>query len=316
MTKLEYSRFRFAQGIDHHGSMNCNAKIVDRFLDAQAYSSFGFLPQLDQSIDFTVSKRASQVYPVPLDPGNLPALDLRVVKWQVATPSHVRPSRVPGKVDTPKPRLLRSAYACPDEIKFGQHLSKNLSSSSPLPHFRPALIKAGTGQNHRKTARYSVGSQGRHPHAPDFNSVPFPPTTLPSRAITFKGFLIILTLPREEVVTVRGPIHRAQPPFHLFLLYRVPFFLPNFLSLFRACPGFGTFVAVHERLDSPLRSPTSPILHCAVVGASVPTPFSPSCRCCHLTGPVTRSAQAESCDSQSHFPDSFPLASRLGNVSL
>ncbi|PKI52241.1 hypothetical protein CRG98_027368, partial [Punica granatum] len=59
------------------------------------------------------------VYPVPLDPGNLPALDLRVVKWQVATPSHVRPSRVPEKVDTPKPRLLRRAHACPDEIKFG-----------------------------------------------------------------------------------------------------------------------------------------------------------------------------------------------------
>ncbi|PKI39899.1 hypothetical protein CRG98_039710, partial [Punica granatum] len=50
------------------------------------------------------------VYPVLLDPGNLPALDLRVVKWQVATPSHVRPSRVPGKVDTPKPRLFVSPW--------------------------------------------------------------------------------------------------------------------------------------------------------------------------------------------------------------
>ncbi|PKI48949.1 hypothetical protein CRG98_030647 [Punica granatum] len=57
--------------------------------------------------------------PYPLDPGNLPALDPRVIKWQVATPSHVRPSRVPGKVDTPKPRLLRRAHACPDDIKFG-----------------------------------------------------------------------------------------------------------------------------------------------------------------------------------------------------
>ncbi|PKI56549.1 hypothetical protein CRG98_023075 [Punica granatum] len=36
--------------------MNCNAKIVNRFLDAQAYSSFGLLAQLDQFIDFTVSK--------------------------------------------------------------------------------------------------------------------------------------------------------------------------------------------------------------------------------------------------------------------
>ncbi|OWM85536.1 hypothetical protein CDL15_Pgr023430 [Punica granatum] len=124
----------------------------------------------------------------------------------------------------------------------------------------------------------------------------------------FKGFLIILTLPREEVVTVRGPIHLAQPPFHPFLLYRVPFSLPNFLSLFRACLGFGTFGAVHERLDPPLRSPTSPILHHAVVGASVSTSFSPSCSCCHLSGLVTRRAQAESCDSQGRFPDSFPRA--------
>ncbi|PKI32366.1 hypothetical protein CRG98_047243, partial [Punica granatum] len=59
------------------------------------------------------------VYPVPLDPGNLPALDLRVEKWQVATPSHVRPSRVPGKVDTPKPRCIGFAHAYPDETKFG-----------------------------------------------------------------------------------------------------------------------------------------------------------------------------------------------------
>ncbi|OWM68073.1 hypothetical protein CDL15_Pgr023296 [Punica granatum] len=119
---------------------------------------------------------------------------------------------------------------------------------------------------------------------PDFNSVPFPPTTLPSRAITFKGFLITLTLPRDEVVTVRGPIHRAQPPFQPFLLYRVHFSLPSFLSLFRACPGFGTFGTIHERLDLSLRSPMSPILHRAVVGANVPSPIFPSCRCCHLSG--------------------------------
>ncbi|PKI45188.1 hypothetical protein CRG98_034425 [Punica granatum] len=66
------------------------------------------------------------VYLVPLDPGNLSALDLRVVKWQVATPSHVRPSRVPGKVDTPKPRCLGSAHACPNKIKFELHLNPNL----------------------------------------------------------------------------------------------------------------------------------------------------------------------------------------------
>ncbi|PKI56747.1 hypothetical protein CRG98_022851 [Punica granatum] len=104
-----------------------------------------------------------------------------------------------------KPRL----FPKPDGSK-GQHLSKNLSSSSPLLHFRPALTKAGTGQNHRKTVRYS---------------------------------------------------------------------------------GFGMFGTTHERLDSSLRSPTSPILHRAVVGASVPTPFSPSCRCRHLpTSPILHRA--------------------------
>ncbi|PKI37189.1 hypothetical protein CRG98_042420 [Punica granatum] len=66
------------------------------------------------------------------DPGNLPALDLRVVKWQVATPSHVRPSRVPGKVDTPKPRCMRRAHTCPDETKFGKKVAV-LISATPLP---------------------------------------------------------------------------------------------------------------------------------------------------------------------------------------
>ncbi|PKI64951.1 hypothetical protein CRG98_014645 [Punica granatum] len=145
MRKLEYSWSRFTQGIDHHGSMNCNDKIVNRFLNAQAYSSFGFLAQLNQFTDFTVSKRASQVQPVnkqngkpskleyrkgardvgphaylvPLDPSNLPVLDLRVVKWQLVTPFHLRPSRVPRKVDTPKPRRIGFAHACPEKIKFG-----------------------------------------------------------------------------------------------------------------------------------------------------------------------------------------------------
>ncbi|PKI59462.1 hypothetical protein CRG98_020152 [Punica granatum] len=48
--------------------------------------------------------------------------------------------------------------------------------------------------------------------------------------------------------------------------------------------GLGTFGTFHERLDLSLRSPRSLILHRVVVGASVPTPFSPSCRCRCLTG--------------------------------
>ncbi|PKI49808.1 hypothetical protein CRG98_029785 [Punica granatum] len=31
------------------------------------------------------------MYPIALDSGNLLALDLRIVKWKVATPSHARP---------------------------------------------------------------------------------------------------------------------------------------------------------------------------------------------------------------------------------
>ncbi|OWM64734.1 hypothetical protein CDL15_Pgr014216 [Punica granatum] len=31
----------------------------------------------------------------------------------------MHPSRVPVEVDTPKPRRIGFAYACPDEMKFG-----------------------------------------------------------------------------------------------------------------------------------------------------------------------------------------------------
>ncbi|PKI62006.1 hypothetical protein CRG98_017592 [Punica granatum] len=48
-------------GIDRLGPMNCNDEIVDRSLDTQAYSPFGFLAQLKQFIDFTVSKWTSRV---------------------------------------------------------------------------------------------------------------------------------------------------------------------------------------------------------------------------------------------------------------
>ncbi|PKI59739.1 hypothetical protein CRG98_019915 [Punica granatum] len=54
-------------------------------------------------------------------------------------------------------------------------------------------------------------------------------------------------------------------------------------------PGLGTFETAHGHLDLPLRSPTSPISHRTVTGASVPTPFFPSCRNCHLSGSSTRS---------------------------
>ncbi|PKI47576.1 hypothetical protein CRG98_032031 [Punica granatum] len=121
--------------------------------------------------------------------------------------------------------------------------------------------------------------------------VPFRPTTLPSRAIPFKGFLTTLSLPREEVVTVRGPISRAPPPFHHFSLTGFFVFILNFFSLFQACPGLGTFGSVHGHLDLPLRSPTNPISHRAVAGASVPTRFPETVAAEPLSGHSTRSSK-------------------------
>ncbi|PKI33295.1 hypothetical protein CRG98_046317 [Punica granatum] len=41
----------------------------------------------------------------------------------MVTPSHVRRSRVPGKVDTPKPRCIGARTTCPDEIKIRDRTS-------------------------------------------------------------------------------------------------------------------------------------------------------------------------------------------------
>ncbi|PKI62720.1 hypothetical protein CRG98_016883 [Punica granatum] len=93
-------------------------------------------------------------------------------------------------------------------------------------------------------------------------------------------------------------------------------FLPNFPSHFQACPGLGTFGTTHGRLDLPLRSPTSPISHRAVTGASVPTCFPETAAAAPLSGHSTRNAQAKSSDSHGRFPDSSPRATRLGNAHL
>ncbi|PKI58251.1 hypothetical protein CRG98_021333 [Punica granatum] len=112
--------------------MNYNAKIVNRFIDAQAYSSFGLLAQLDQFIDFTVSK---QVYPVPLDPSDSTALDLRVVnnKWRLlltrvrrASPGRwTLPSRVAQASRMRAPMRLNST--CSGEL--GRAVGRALESA-------------------------------------------------------------------------------------------------------------------------------------------------------------------------------------------
>ncbi|PKI68465.1 hypothetical protein CRG98_011154 [Punica granatum] len=143
-----------------------------------------------------------------------------------------------------------------------------------------------------------------HPSPP---LVPFRSTTLASRAIAFKGFLTTLTLPREEVVTIRGLIHRAQSPFHLFFLYRVLFPLPCIDSLFRVHLGFGTFGTTRGRLDPSLRSPTSPIPHRVVAKASVPTHFPETVAAAPLSGHSTRSSDPSLATPTAASPTLFLL---------
>ncbi|PKI66605.1 hypothetical protein CRG98_013014, partial [Punica granatum] len=51
----------------------------------------------------------------------------------------------------------------------------------------------------------------------------------------------------------------------------------------------GTLGSAHGHLDPSLRSSMSPTLHRAVTGASVPTPFHPTCHDCLPPGSPTRS---------------------------
>ncbi|PKI64527.1 hypothetical protein CRG98_015090 [Punica granatum] len=212
-----------------------------------------------------------------------------------AQPSQATKPRLKSKISARSPSHGLAAQASANsllifDLKLPTSLSSREESRVPRP---PSRV-------HRAT-----------------NNVPFLPTTSASRAITLKGFLTTLTLSREEVVVmIRGPINRAQPPFIRFSLIGFSVFIPELFLTFSSLSR-----AWHVRdypwgLDLSLRSPTNSILHRAVTGASVPTPFFSTCRDCFLSGLLTRSAQAESCDSQGRFPDSFPCISRLGNTSL
>ncbi|PKI78852.1 hypothetical protein CRG98_000713 [Punica granatum] len=123
----------------------------------------------------------------------------------------------------------------------------------------------------KSSASKTFGSRDPPPGAPNFYSVPFLPTTSASCAITFKGFLITPTLPREEVVMVREPFNRAQPPFHFLLLI----------------------------------GPRSPTLHRAAVGVVVPTPFSLSCHGRCLSGTYCPLRPAGSLDPLATSPTLF-----------
>ncbi|PKI63897.1 hypothetical protein CRG98_015678 [Punica granatum] len=176
---------------------------------------------------------------------------------------------------TSRPGGRGSAYRHPGTTKIGEQASDDLPELDLVSQgtFQWSRTSPGepSGHVHGKQRSQRSPSTSKHsgntekippkvqsgPETPSRahrtpSDAPFLPTTSASRAITFKGFLTTLTLRREEVVTV--------------------------------CPGLGTFETVHGHLDLPLRSPTSPISHCAVTGASVPTPFSPNCHSRCLTG--------------------------------
>ncbi|PKI71950.1 hypothetical protein CRG98_007633 [Punica granatum] len=91
---------------------------VEGDLDRMCESWLDISWELDRSDGYRSLTGEREVYSVPLDPGNIPVLDLRVLKWYMATPSHACPSCVPGKVDTPKPRCIGFAPAHIDEIKI------------------------------------------------------------------------------------------------------------------------------------------------------------------------------------------------------
>ncbi|PKI59197.1 hypothetical protein CRG98_020412 [Punica granatum] len=196
-------------------------------------------------------------------------------------------------------------------------------TAQPSQASKPRLKPAATARSHDLglTAQATAppflagGSNPKSSGAPDFLNVPFPPTTLASRAITFKGFLTALTLTREEAVTVREPYNRAQPPFHFFLLIGFRYFFPVFLLSFAVCPGLRTFQVVHEHLDLPLRSLRSPILYRAEVGAVVPTPFSPSC-CCRCSQASATHRVQPGHPTLSPLPRLFPRIPRLGKTPL
>ncbi|PKI67354.1 hypothetical protein CRG98_012251 [Punica granatum] len=111
------------------------------------------------------------------------------------------------------------------KIHKGQSGTGGAQLHSECPNRAKSTLEAPSHPNirsheHRVLPARRIGSRDRYRVHTGPPHVPFHPTTLASHAITFKGFLTTHTLPREEVVTSQGPIHRAQPPFHSFLLYR------------------------------------------------------------------------------------------------
>ncbi|PKI61992.1 hypothetical protein CRG98_017624 [Punica granatum] len=205
--------------------------------------------------------------------------------------------------------------------------TKNRDHNDPrAPHDEPRAPQ-DVQSTLRKPRLKSLGLPGPTQHeesgplidtrcTPNLPRVPFRSTTLPSRAIAFKGFFTTLTLSREEVVTIRGPINRAQPSSRPFLLYRVRL---TFTELYLTILGFSRLRHVRDLPRTP--RPTSkesnkPDLTPCRARSSRADPFFHGLPRLPSPGSPTRDVHPESCDSHGRFPDSFPRASRLGNAHL
>ncbi|PKI65922.1 hypothetical protein CRG98_013693 [Punica granatum] len=161
---------------------------------------------------------------MPHEPGH-PDLSRTPFLTELSGPAPLT-SRRPPKTGLQAPRN-HQGHGTSFRRSFGtlqgspRDVSVPISLKNPLklqsyPPARLALAKAKTGRNHRKTTRFSIGGPQHHVPAKsaigsqeplavhtESSDLPFLPTTSASRAITFQGFLTTLTLPLEEVVTIR-----------------------------------------------------------------------------------------------------------------
>ncbi|PKI64517.1 hypothetical protein CRG98_015080 [Punica granatum] len=112
------------------------------------------------------------------------------------------------------------------------------------------------------------------------------------------------------------PVIQVYPGSCIRSIPVIQVYLGSCIGVYPGHSGLGTFGSAHGHLDPSLRSPTSPTLHRAVTGASVPNHFPETATATPSPGSLTRNVLSESCDSHGHFPDSFPRALRLGNAHL
>ncbi|PKI64319.1 hypothetical protein CRG98_015284 [Punica granatum] len=96
--------------------------------------------------------------PLTLDPGNLPALNLRVVNRQVATLSHVCPSDVPWEGGHSLAARFGRAHAVPDESTFRSvQRSRSVIVESKIRNQSSRFMNT---QDERDHTNHGPGSRG------------------------------------------------------------------------------------------------------------------------------------------------------------